>query len=121
VPERTPTLGELLPLTHLSFLILLALARKNLHGYAIIKAIQKQWGTTINPGTGTFYSALRRMKGELLVEDIDPLAEAGDEDQRRRYYAITDLGRQALQAETRRLEDLVSEVKSLELLPGENA
>ena len=119
--DRKPTPGDLLPLTHLSFLILLVLAREEMHGYAIIKEIQQQWGETFNPGTGTFYSALRRMTGELLVEETEPPSEGPGEDQRRRYYSITDLGQRVLQAEARRLEQLVSETMSLRFLPEESA
>lgn len=119
MPDRRPSLEDLLPLTHLSFLILLSLAREDLHGYAIIKEVQDQSGG-LSPGTGTFYSALRRMKGELLIEEIDPPVGSDQADQRRRTYTITDLGLRALQAETRRLECLVSRVRSLEPLPGQS-
>ena len=119
--DRQMTPGDLLPLTHLSFLILLILAREEMHGYAIIKEVQNQWGRTFNPGTGTFYSALRRMKGELLIEEAESSSDRPGEDGRRRYYSITDLGRNVMQAEARRLERLVSEFKSLQFLPGENA
>lgn len=120
MPDHIPSLKELLPLTHLSFLILLTLAREDLHGYAIIKEVLNQSGGGLDPGTGTFYSALRRMKGELMIEEVETPVGSDGVDQRRRYYAITDLGRQALQAEAKRLESLVSRVRSLELLPGES-
>jgi DNA-binding PadR family transcriptional regulator len=109
---------DLLPLTHLSFLILLALAEGDRHGYAIIKAVQRHWGSTFSPGTGTFYSALKRMRSEGLVRESSPPTGATSADQRRRYYTMTDFGRRVLRAEAERLEDVVGAARSLLVLPG---
>ena len=98
--------SETLPLTHLSFHILLALATENLHGYAVIKAVKSNPANPLSPGTGTFYSAISRMLDEDLIMEVESPAEESS-DQRRRYYSITDFGRQVLAAETRRLEALV--------------
>lgn len=117
MPDSNRSPEDLLPLTHLSFLILLALAREDLHGYAIIKAIQHHWGVTFSPGTGTFYSALKRMKQEGLLREVTASAETPELDNRRRYYAITEFGRTVLRAEAHRLESLVSTARSLQILP----
>jgi DNA-binding PadR family transcriptional regulator len=110
---------DLLPLTHLSFLILLALAEGERHGYDIIQAVQSHWGSTFSPGTGTFYSALKRMRSEGLVETASPPVGATSADQRRRYYRMTDFGRSVLQAEAERLEEVVGAARSLLAVPGE--
>lgn len=84
------------PLTPLTFQILLALAGEDRHGYAIIKAVREATDGAVNPGTGTFYSALHRMVGEGHLEEV------GDDD-RRRYYRITRAGRDALARDAERL------------------
>ncbi len=121
MPDSNRSPEDLLPLTHLSFLILLALAQEDLHGYAIIKAVQHHWGATFSPGTGTFYSALKRMKQEGLLREVTASAKTPEMDKRRRYYSITEYGRQALQAEAHRLDTLVSTARSLKILPVKGA
>ncbi len=98
--------SQTLPLTHLSFHILLALATQNLHGYAVIKAVRSNPANPLSPGTGTFYSAISRMLDEDLITEVEPPADESS-DPRRRYYSITAFGRQVLAAETSRLEALV--------------
>ena len=71
------------------------------------------------PGTGTLYAALQRMHADGLIADSD-VGPGPDEDQRRRYYAITDFGRETARAEVRRLMRVldVAEEKSLVPNPG---
>ena len=107
-----PRAADHLPLTHLSFHVLLALAGGDRHGYGIIKAVKEGSGV-LNPGTGTFYSALKRMEEEGLVTEVPPPAISDSEDSRRRYYGVTRLGREVLAAETSRLEALVRESRRL--------
>lgn len=103
---------HLLPLTPLSFHILLALAQGQRHGYAIMKAVEANWGDLPVPGSGTFYSAIRRMTAEGLIEETAVPADPDSHDSRRRYYVITPLGRDALRAESQRLESLVTAVRA---------
>ena len=121
VPDSNKSPEDLLPLTHLSFLILLALARLDLHGYAIIKTVQQHWGSTFSPGTGTFYSALKRMKQEGLLKEVAASSKIPEMDNRRRYYSITDFGLKVLWAEADRLESLVSTARSLQIIPVEGS
>jgi len=95
---------ELLPLTPLTLQILVTLVSEPLHGYAVVKQVREATAGRINPGTGTFYSAIHRMSDEGLIEEIDT-PEQGDA--RRRTYAITAFGRAVLDAETDRLGVLV--------------
>jgi DNA-binding PadR family transcriptional regulator len=104
--HRSKDVSQALPLTHLSFHILLALATQDLHGYAVIKAVKSNPANPLNPGTGTFYSAIGRMLDEGLIREVEPPADEST-DPRRRYYSITDFGREVLAAETRRLHALV--------------
>lgn len=95
---------ELLPLTPLTLQILVTLAGEPLHGYAIVKQVREATNERINPGTGTFYSAIHRMSDEGLIEEIDAPDQG---DARRRIYAITDFGRAVLEAEADRLGEVV--------------
>ena len=106
---------SLLPLTPISFEILLALVGGDLHGYAILQAVETRLDGKLPLRTGTMYRALARLLEEGLIERSD--AEAGD-DPRRRYYAITALGRDTARAEARRLADQVEAARAHRLLPG---
>ena len=93
-----------LPLTPLTLQVLVTLAGEPLHGYAVARQVAEATDGRINPGTGTFYSAIHRMSDDGLIEEVEAPA---DGDARRRYYAITAFGRQVLEAEARRLVRVV--------------
>lgn len=95
-----------LPLPHLSYHVLLALAAEPLHGWAIIKRIREMAGAHAAPSTGSLYLAMVRLEGRGLLEEADAPAGAR-EDGRRRTYRMTALGRAVLRAETGRLAALV--------------
>ena len=88
----------------LEFHVLLALGHGPSHGYAIGKDIAEQSAGRLDPTTGALYQALRRLAQEGLVA---PAATPGDADPRRKYFAITRLGRQVAVRETARLSGLV--------------
>jgi len=110
-----------LPLSPLTLLILLVLSERDQHGYDIIKAVQKRWGDTVNPGTGTFYSALKRLLDDGLLQEATTPPGMASEGPRRRYYAMTDLGRAVLRAETERLSSILSTARSLDAIPSEGS
>lgn len=96
-----------LPLTEATFFILLSMARARRHGYAILKDVAELSGERIHLSTGTLYGALSRLLEQGWIERLD--SEEPDESGRpRKEYALTDLGRRILAAETRRLESLVA-------------
>ncbi len=103
----------MLPLTHLSYHIMLAVADHDLHGYAIIKNVRDRSQRTINPGTGTFYSAIKRMLDEGLLEDAAEPEGSRSHDSRRKFYGLTTFGRNVLLAETQRLEELLNAARSI--------
>jgi DNA-binding PadR family transcriptional regulator len=102
-----PDVKAFLPLTPQQFHILLALTDGHRHGYGIIQDIADRTGGAIRPGTGTLYTALARLEALALVEESLRRPRAADDDERRRYYRLTILGRSVLQAETERLDTLV--------------
>jgi DNA-binding PadR family transcriptional regulator len=96
-----------LPLSPQQFHILLALAGGHLHGYGIIRDVAERTAGALRLGTGTLYTALARLEALELVDESDRRAPPGEDDERRRYYRLTPLGRAVLEAETERLETLV--------------
>jgi DNA-binding PadR family transcriptional regulator len=107
---------SLLPLTPLAFHVMLALADEARHGYGIIREVETRTDGLIRLRSGTLYTLLQRLLAEdLIVESHDRPAPEED-DERRRYYAVTDLGRRVLAAETRRLEAAVSEARKKNVL-----
>ena len=100
------------PLTPAVFAILLSLADGDKHGYAIMKDARALEGGSVAMGPGTLYGSLDRMMRDGLVK------ESGiSDDERRRYYRLTALGRAALAAEAQRMSAAVKKVRSLGLLP----
>jgi DNA-binding PadR family transcriptional regulator len=87
-----------LPLSATVFAILMALAEGEKHGYAIMKEAALAEGGAVAMGPGTLYGSLDRLLKARLVE------ETGTTDnERRRYYRATDLGRKVFSAEVDRL------------------
>ena len=107
---------EMLPLTPAVFHILLTLAEGEHHGYGIMREVEKRTGSRIKLGPGTLYSAIKRMLNEGLIEESEHRPDSGSDDERRRYYRLTDYGRSVAVAEAERLEALVSQARSRNLL-----
>jgi DNA-binding PadR family transcriptional regulator len=103
-------IADRLPLTPLSFQILVALADGPRHGYGIIKEIEAFTGEAFRSSTGTLYLAIERLENESLIEE-EPRA-----DSRRRYYRLTTLGREVAVAETQRLATLLGAARGKKLV-----
>ena len=103
-------IASLLPLTPVVFHILLALMDEPRHGYSIMQEVNRRSESKVGLGPGTLYGAIQRMEDARLLQKSEP--PSGEvADPRRRYYAMTDVGRAALLAETERLESLVASVR----------
>lgn len=99
--------NHFLPLQPAVFHILMALADDDRHGYAIIQNVSERTGGTVRLSPGTLYRSIQRMLEEGLLVEIDERPDPEEDDERRRYYRITKLGRQVARAEAQRLIDLV--------------
>ena len=108
------------PLTPTVFHILLALADEPLHGYRIMQDVQKRSDGQVGLGLGTLYGAIDRMAASGLIEPSTAPAGAKSE-KRRRYYAITPSGREALVAESQRFATLVGYARDKALIPDGEA
>jgi len=94
---------EFLPLTPAVFNILLALADGEKHGYGIMQEVEANTNGQVLMGPGTLYGSIKRMLQADLIEESDERADPDMDDQRRRYYKLTDLGRRTLKMEAERL------------------
>jgi DNA-binding MarR family transcriptional regulator len=93
---------SLLPLTPPVFQILLALCDRERHGYGIMQEVAAQTDGQLRLGPGTLYGCLNRMLRARLVEESEERPDPQLDDQRRRYYRITDLGRRVSRPSMRR-------------------
>jgi DNA-binding PadR family transcriptional regulator len=107
---------DLLPLTPPVFHILLALSEGERHGYAIMREVSSDTGGTLELGPGTLYGCLKRMLAARLVEESDERPDPELDDERRRYYRLTDLGARTVRAEAERLAVAVSAARARRLL-----
>jgi DNA-binding PadR family transcriptional regulator len=114
----TPDPRSLLPLTHLSYHVLLALADDNRHGYGIIKEVFARTDGEMELETGTLYTALKRLKDEGLIDIVGREQRPPEADDRRRIYRLTQLGMEVLEAESRRLAALVGVAVQKRVLPA---
>jgi DNA-binding PadR family transcriptional regulator len=97
---------ENLPLSEAVFFILLSLLPGPKHGYAIMKDVQALSDSRVNLSTGTLYGALKRLlEGGWVQRVEDEQDETGRE---RKAYTLTQLGKDILEAETARMQNLVT-------------
>ena len=111
----------MLPLTPAVLHILLALADGERHGYGIMREVEGWTGGEVRLGPGTLYGAIKRMLADGLVEESGERPDPKMDDQRRRYYRITELGRRVAGAETGRLEGLVGTARRKKLIRAPEA
>ena len=109
---KTKDPQELLPLTPPVFHILLALADEERHGYGIMQDVARQTGDALQLGPGTLYGCLKRMLAAGLVEESDERPDPALDDERRRYYRMTALGKRVVRAEAQRLTGAVMAARS---------
>jgi DNA-binding PadR family transcriptional regulator len=98
------------------FHVLLALAAEERHGYAILQEVGVLTGGELQLEPGTLYRALHRMLKDGWVVESARRPAADVDDERRRYYSLTPLGRRMAAAEAERLSRLVSAARANRLL-----
>ena len=112
---------EWLPLTPAMFHILLALADKERHGYEIMREVDERSEGKVRLGPGTLYGSVKRMLGDGLIEELEERPDPELDDERRRYYRLTNLGHRVAVAEAERLERLVKNARAKRLLSARGA
>jgi DNA-binding PadR family transcriptional regulator len=106
------------PLQPAMFHILMALTEGDRHGYAIIQAIAARTDGRVRVGAGTLYRSLHRMAEDGLVREVNDRPASANDDERRRHYRLTPLGRRVARAEAQRLADLVQLARASGLAPA---
>jgi DNA-binding PadR family transcriptional regulator len=113
-----PAPESLLPLSTAVFHILVALADRDRHGYAIMQDVAARTEGAVQLSAGTLYSAIRRLLEQGLIEELSESPDRSSTDERRRYYRLTRFGRRVATAEVGRLNALVRQARATGLVPG---
>lgn len=106
-------ISAFLPLSTAVFHVMVALADEDRHGYAIIKDVAARTNGAERLGAGTLYAILKRLLDDGLIAEVQ--GEDASDDQRRRYYRLTPLGRRVARAEVERLERASAMARSTRL------
>jgi DNA-binding PadR family transcriptional regulator len=115
-PETNPE--QHLPLTPTVFHILLALADEERHGYGIIKEVQFRTDGRVHIMAGTLYGAIKRLLERKIIEETEDRPDPEMDDERRRYYRLSDFGQRILTAEVIRLEEQVRQARNKQMTPN---
>ena len=90
-----------LALTESTYYILLSLYQPQ-HGYGIMQRTEELSGGRVRLAAGTLYGAINGLLDKGWIRGVP-----GADDSRRKEYALTDKGREALTWELDRLKELV--------------
>src|SRR5438045_3159077 len=96
--------------------ILLTLAGDERHGYGIMREVERLTDGETRLEAGTLYRALHRLLKAGWIAESSRRPAADLDDERRRYYRITPLGRRVAAAEAERLARLVAAARTNRLL-----
>jgi DNA-binding PadR family transcriptional regulator len=108
--ETTRQLPVLRPV---ELLVLTELARQVQHGYGIVQAIERHTEGSVSLVPGNLYRVLHRLIDRGLIAESEGPPGTHSEDPRRRYYRITELGREEAAREIERVESLASLARGL--------
>jgi DNA-binding PadR family transcriptional regulator len=99
------------PLTPAVFYILLALGVKERHGYEIMKQVHEDSHGKVKLGPGTLYGSIKKMLEEKLIAEVNERPDPLLDDERRRYYKLTNLGKKMLSTELQRFAEALEIAK----------
>lgn len=86
------------PMTETAFYILFCLQKPN-HGYGIVQTVEKLTDGAIRLAPGTMYGSLSKMESDGVIRFVK-------EEDKRKIYEITELGREVLNTEIVRISRL---------------
>ena len=109
--------GSFLPLHRDTFHILVSLADSDRHGYAVMQDVLERTDGALRLSPSSLYASIRRLLEQGLIEELDERPDPAHDDERRRYYRLTRLGRAVATAEAWRLERLLADAHATGLLP----
>ena len=108
--------ASFLPLKPATFHILLALADEERHGYGIMQEIKRSTKGSVKMGPGTLYGTIKRLLTDGLIAESEERSDLAVDDERRRYYHLTNLGRQVIALDAERLAALVGIAEAKQVL-----
>ena len=111
-------IDALLPLPPATFHILLALAKEDRHGYAVMQDVEQRTGGELRLSAGTLYRSIQRMLEQGLIRETRDRPSPELDDERRRYYRITPFGAAVAGAEAKRMAELVRMARAQGLVPA---
>ncbi|MGZ8512926.1 MAG: PadR family transcriptional regulator, partial [Candidatus Limnocylindria bacterium] len=98
---------QLPPVSRTAVHVLIAIGPEERHGYGIMQEVARITNGATRLGPGGVYTTIRRLVDDGLIEESDERPDPDLDDQRRRYYRLTGVGRAVVAAEVSRLESLV--------------
>ena len=118
-PTRSsePAPESFLPLHRDTFHILVSLADRDRHGYSVMKDVSDRTDGALRLSPSSLYASIRRLLENGLIEELADRPDPEHDDERRRYYRLTRLGRAVASAEARRLERLLIDARASGLRP----
>jgi DNA-binding PadR family transcriptional regulator len=107
-----------LPLPRDTFHILVSLADKERHGYSVMQDVAERTDGALRLSPSSLYASIKRLLEQGLIEEVAERPDPRFDDERRRYYRLSRLGRRVAMAEAKRLERLLADARATGLLPG---
>jgi DNA-binding PadR family transcriptional regulator len=117
--SRTPPPDpqSFLPLNRDTFHILVSLADRDRHGYSVMQDVLERTNGALRLSPSSLYASIKRLLENGLIEELAERPDPAHDDERRRYYRLTTIGRAVAVAEARRLERLLADARATGLLP----
>jgi len=119
-PKSAPAADEdpssFLPLPRDTFHILVSLADRERHGYSVMQDVAERTDGALRFSPSSLYASIKRLLGQGLIEELAERPDPEHDDERRRYYRLTPLGRRVAMAEARRLDRLLADARATGLL-----
>lgn len=116
-PREGPDPDDFLPLPRDTFDVLVSLADRDRHGYAILQDIAQRTDGRIRLSPSTLYAVIKRLLESELIEELRDRPDPAHDDERRRYYRLTPLGRRVAESKAARLTRLLADARASGLVP----
>ncbi len=105
--KKNNDVRNFLPITPAAFHVLISLAEGDKHGYAILKEVSRRTDGRVKLSASTLYGIIKRLLADGWIVELDDRPDPALDDERRRYYRLTKLGREVGIAEAERMDELV--------------
>ena len=114
--DDEPRPEDFLPLHRDTFHILVSLADRDRHGYSILLDVADRTGGALRFSPSSLYASIKRLLHQGLIEELAERPDPDEDDERHRYYHLTQLGRKVAEIKTQRLQQLLIQAQATNLL-----